>query len=156
MPTVGNIRWNETHLCELDAADTTTTRVPLAEVRALALADGFTSERPIVQLVVGFMTAAVFFVGFVAMVVAPLFGGGFEFGLRFNEAKAAGHLYGGLALMGFLSVYALRTAFARGAYLRIETTRGVRKLIVAPLTDRVALMAALDELAASGFVVRES
>lgn len=156
MPTVGNIRWNETHLCELDAADTTTTRVPLGEVRAMALADGFTSERPIVQLVVGFVTAAVFLVGFVVMVVAPLLDGRLGFGLRFSEAKAAGHLYGGLALMGFLSVYALRTAFARGPYLRIETTRGVRKLIVHPMTDRVELLAALDELAASGFVVRES
>jgi hypothetical protein len=95
--------------------------VPRGDIRSIALASGLTSAWPTLALAAGGGLAL--FVGFVFVRTIPQL---VAFGLPFYLAVVVAELL--VLLPAFLAAVFVRDGLRTGAYLRVETPRGVEKL----------------------------
>jgi hypothetical protein len=130
---IGTIQLGEEGITELTREGHRSVFVRRSEIERVALARGFTSERPIAALVgavvcLGITAAAL------AMVIAVALGPRGVVSLKLMIAVVFPALIGALCL---------RTLIHRGLHLRVSTARDTRKLLLLGAIDRAALHDAL-------------
>jgi hypothetical protein len=130
---IGTIQLGEEGITEFTREGHRSVFVRRSEIERVALARGFTSERPIAALVgavvcLGFTAAAL------AMMIASALGPRGVVSLKLLIAVAFPALIGALCLW---------TLMHRGLHLRVSTTRDTRKLRLFGAIDRAALRDAL-------------
>jgi hypothetical protein len=138
---IGSIEITERGLAERTREGHCLVFVPRSEIERVTLVHGFTSERSIATL----LGALLCFGGAIAMAwpsVASLYRGeGFV-------------VIGPLVMLGLIGGSLLRTLLRRGRYLRVDTTRGVRKLIFDGARDDSSVYEALGAASSRwGYVV---
>lgn len=141
---VGQLRFAPYGITEVQPDGDGHVFVAREEIRGLSVARGATSDAPALALAIGliFSVPSGFFV--VALLGLELLAGGFSAPVELHVG-----LLRALLVLGF-GVVLLRDTLARGAYLRVETERGVRKLrggeLVGPADLEETLARARDEL----------